>query len=84
LQPADVQQRVRPILTGLKFPNLFTLAHRRLGDAQIARLKRALHEFPLVPEGKAFFDRTGYGGYEDISPNELAVLAPYASMLGNP
>lgn len=81
LQPADVRQVVRPILTGLKFPNLFTLAHRRLGDAQIARLKRALHEFTLVPEGKAFFDRTGYGGYEDISPDELAVLAHYANML---
>jgi phosphonate transport system substrate-binding protein len=72
---------VRPILTGLKFPNLFTLAHRRMGDAQIAQLKRALHDFPHTAEGKAFFDKTGYGGYENITPKELAVLAPYANMV---
>ncbi len=81
LQPADVQQRVRPILAGLKFPNLFTLAHRRMGDALVTQLKRALHDFPQTPEGKAFFDKTGYGGYENITPDELAVLAPYANMV---
>lgn len=81
LQPADIQQRVRPILSELKFPNLFTLAHRRMGEAQTALLKRALQDFTQTPEGKMFFDKTGYGGYEEITPDELAVLAPYAHMV---
>lgn len=81
LQPEDVQQGLRPILTGLGFPNLFTLAHRRLGDDLVARLKAALLAFPGDPAGKAFFERTGYGGYDAITPDEIAVLAPYAAMV---
>lgn len=80
LQPAEVQQQVRTVLAGQKFPNLFTLVHRRLGDALIARIRQALLDFPGDPAGKAFFDKTGYGGYEVLEREDIAALMPYVEM----
>lgn len=81
LQPPDVRKLVRPVATGLKFPNLFTLAHRRLGAASIARLKAALQGFTSThPEGRVFFEKTGYGGYDEITPGELTALKPYVEL----
>ncbi len=79
--PADVQQKMRTVTTGLKFPHLFTLAHRRLGEPMITRLKKALTELTSDhPEGKAFFERTGFVGYEDITADELAAIKPYLGL----
>jgi phosphonate transport system substrate-binding protein len=76
LQPQDVQVQLRPILAGLQFPNLFTLAHRRLGDPLIAHIKALLLGFGNDLEGKAFFEKTGYAGYKDVTPEEIAALQP--------
>lgn len=76
--PADIQARVRILPTGYRFPHLFTLASRRLGDGAIARLKTALLALtPAHPEGRMFFDKTGFGGYEAIGAEELASLRPF-------
>lgn len=81
LQPPDVRKLVRPVATGLKFPNLFTLAHRRLGDPLIVRLQAALRGFTREhPEGRVFFEKTGYGGYDEIGPGDLAALRPYVEL----
>lgn len=78
--PADVQQQVRSIGTGLRFPHLFTLAHRRLGEAEIERIKRALLAFPDTQEGRQFMEKSGFKGYEDISADELGSLVPYVEL----
>lgn len=76
--PADIQQQLRILQTGYQFPHLFTLAHRRLGDPLIEQLKAALFGFTSRhPEGKVFFEKTAYGGYEPITPDELATLRPF-------
>lgn len=80
LQPQDVQAQIRPILTGQKFPNLFTLAHRRLGEPLLAQIKSLLFGFNNNLDGRAFFEKTGYAGYDDVTPEEIAALAPLVDL----
>jgi len=76
--PADLQQQVRTLPSGYQFPHLLTLANRRLGDPLIARIKAALLAFKAEhPEGKVFFEKTGYGGFETITTSDLATLKPF-------
>jgi phosphonate transport system substrate-binding protein len=78
--PADLQQQVRVINTGQRFPHLFTMAHRRLGEPLVARLKSALLAFPETDEGRQFMERSSYLGYDAISEDEINVLKPYVDM----
>jgi len=78
--PPDLQQQVRIIGSGLRFPHLFTMAHRRLGEATILRLKEALLAFPETPEGRQFMEKSAYLGYEAISDEEIRTLRPYVEM----
>lgn len=78
--PADVQQQVRVISTGRRFPHLFTLVHRRLGETQAARIKQALLAFQDTVEGRQFMEATAFKGYEDISADELRSLVPYVEL----
>jgi phosphonate transport system substrate-binding protein len=78
--PADLQQQVRVIGTGQRFPHLFTLAHRRLGEPLIGRLKAALLAFPETPEGREFMEKSGYLGYEPITDEEIRSMKPYVQM----
>jgi len=78
--PVDVQQQVRTIGTSLRFPHLFTLAHRRLGDAEIARIKQVLLAFPDTDEGRQFMEKSGFKGFEEISAEELCSVTPYVDL----
>jgi len=78
--PADVQQQMRGLGIGIRFPHLFTLANKRLGDAEIARIRAALLAFPNTPEGREFMEKTAFAGYEEITPDEVKVLKPYGEM----
>lgn len=76
--PTDIQSQLRVVSTGYKFPHLFTLANRRLGDERIERLKQALFAFtPEHPDGRIFFEKSGYGGMEPVLTEEIASLRPY-------
>lgn len=76
--PPDVQAKLRLVSTGHKFPHLFTMANRRLGEPLIARLQRALLDFtPNHPDGRVFFEKSAYGSHEVVAPDEIAALRPY-------
>jgi phosphonate transport system substrate-binding protein len=78
--PPDLQQQVRAIGTGQRFAHLFTIAHRRLGETDIARIKKALLAFPDTPEGRQFMEKTAFKGYEEIDADELRRLKPYVEL----
>ena len=79
LLPQEVQQQIRTIPTHLQLPNQFVLIHRRLGNATAGALKSALRDFSVDhADGKAFFDKLGLGGFDEISGETLAFLHPYA------
>lgn len=76
--PLDVQQQVRIVSTGLEFPHLFTLANPRIGLPVVEKLKQALLELTAEhPDGRLFYEKTAYGGFEEITQQELTALRPY-------
>lgn len=75
--PADVQQQLRIISTGMNFPNIVTMAKRSFGVAELYRIKDALLAFQATPEGKEFFFKSGFGGYEEVNIPEFNTLQPY-------
>lgn len=78
--PAELQQQIRAVTTGLRFPHLFTIAHRRLGAPLLGRLKEVLLAFPATDEGRLFMEHTAYLGYQPIGDEQIRALAPYVEL----
>lgn len=79
--PADVRAKVSELPTSVQVPHLMTLAHTRLGPAQVEQVRAALLAFPATPEGQVFFRDTGYQGYDPIHANDLKPLQPYVPIV---
>ena len=79
--PDDIRQRLRYFSSGIRLPHVVTMAHKRLGDVEIRRIKEALLAFAAAPEGQAFFKETSYIGFEELTPDELATFKPYLAPL---
>ena len=79
--PADVRAKVSELPTTVQVPHLMTLAHNRLGLAQVEQVRAALQSFPATPEGQAFFRDTGYLGYDPIAASDLKALQPYVPIV---
>lgn len=75
--PAEIRQQLRPISSGMQLPHVITMAHRRLGDAEILRIRKLLLAFPAAAEGREFFAQMGVGGYDPLDANDLRVLQPF-------
>lgn len=79
--PADVRAKVAELPTSVQVPHLMTLAHSRLGQTQMERIRTALAAFPATREGQVFFKSTGYQGYDAIGEADLKVLQPYVPIV---
>jgi len=79
--PADIRAKVTELPTSVQVPHLMTLAHHRLGPAQLEQVRAALQRFPATPEGQAFFRDTGYLGYDPVSAADLKALQPYVPIV---
>ncbi|MCA1938697.1 MAG: phosphate/phosphite/phosphonate ABC transporter substrate-binding protein [Dechloromonas sp.] len=75
--PEDIRARTRLLDTDIHVPHVMTLAHRRLGSANLERIRRAFATFPETPEGKAFFIETGYKAYIPVSQSDLDSLQEF-------
>ena len=75
--PEDLRARTRLLDTDIHVPHVMTLAHRRLGSANLERVRRAFATFPETPEGKAFFIETGYKAYIPVSQGDLDSLQEF-------
>lgn len=79
--PDDLRARLAYFETPVGVPHLITLASPRVPAAEAARIKAVLHAFSdTAGEGRAFFETTGYQGYVDLTPEDLAALRPYAEL----
>ena len=79
--PADVRAQVRILPTEINVPHLMTLAHRRLGQHEIERIRDALQDFSdRSAEGRKFFSETGYLGYQPVVAEDLATMRPYVEL----
>lgn len=79
--PEDILRNVRFISFGVSLPHVVTMGHKRLGDAELKRIKEALLAFASSAEGQAFFKETSYLGYVELSPAELSLFKPYVAPL---
>jgi len=78
--PEDLRQQVRLLASDIRMPHVMTLAHGRLGEATLARLRKALQEFPDTAAGQAFFRDTGYRGYTAVTPEDIEKLRPFIEL----
>lgn len=78
--PEDLRARVRVLSSDLRVPHVMTLAHRRLGNADIERVRRAIATFPDTPEGKTFMIETGYQGYTPVAQGDLDRLQAFIDL----
>lgn len=79
--PPDVAARVRVLPTDIRVPHLMTLAHKRLGQPEIERIRKALMTFSEdSPAGRAFFAETGYVGYEPVTSRDVDAMKPYVEL----
>lgn len=78
--PGEMQEQLRVISTGLRFPHLFTMANGRLDQALIGQLRQALGDFPATEEGRAFMEKTAFGGYEPITEDKIRQMKPYVAL----
>jgi phosphonate transport system substrate-binding protein len=79
--PADVRAKVGELPTTVQVPHLMTLAHNRLGPAQVEQVRAALQAFQATSEGQAFFRDTGYLGYDPIGAQDLKALQLYVPIV---
>ncbi|MCK7579668.1 MAG: phosphate/phosphite/phosphonate ABC transporter substrate-binding protein [Chromatiales bacterium] len=71
-----------------EIPALMWVAHPRM-RAEVELLRATLLGFTAeLPEGKQFFDATGYRGIRAVSADDMTMLTPYAdeikALLGPP
>lgn len=79
--PPDVHAQVRILPTEIQVSHLMTLAHKRLGAAEVERIRNALQAFSdESSEGRKFFAETGYLGYEPVTAGDVANLKPYVDL----
>ena len=79
--PPDVRAKVAELPMTVQVPHLMTLAHGRLGQATVDKVRGALATFPATPEGQVFFKETGYQGYDSIGTGDLKILQPYVPIV---
>jgi len=79
--PKDVSEQVRLLPSDIRIPHLMTLAHERLGKAEIEQVRQALADFAASEEGLRFFRETGYLGYERVTDADIRALQPYVSLV---
>lgn len=78
LLPADLRQQLRVLIETAPLSSLMYLTHPRLRDQEANAIRSALLDFASTPEGKAFMQHGGYGGFVAVDGSELRAFRPYA------
>lgn len=78
LMGEEVRKQLRIIAETPPLSSLMYLAHPRLRDAEAQAMRKALLSFAATPEGQAFMQRGGYGGFAEVDGRELRAFRPYA------
>lgn len=78
LLPAELRQQLRVLAETPPLSSVMILAHPRLSDAQAQAVRTALLGFAAAPEGRAFMQRGGFGGFAEVDGSELRAFRPYA------
>jgi phosphonate transport system substrate-binding protein len=80
--PRDIQDKLRVLESPIHLPHLFTIANPALPAIEVATIRDALLSFEASPEGRNFFLRSGYVGYDPISDGDIEALLPFVALAG--
>lgn len=78
LLPPEVRQQLRVLAKTPPLSSLMYLTHPRLRDREATAIRQALLDFAATPEGAAFMQHGGYGGFAAVDGSELRAFHPYA------
>lgn len=78
LLPAELRAQLRVLAETPPLSSVMILAHPRLSDAEAQAVRAALLGFAAAPEGRAFMQRGGFGGFAEVDGSELRAFRPYA------
>lgn len=78
LLPAELRQQLRVLAETPPLSSVMLLAHPRLSDAEAQAVRGGLLGFAAAPEGRAFMQRGGFGGFVEVDGSELRDFRPYA------
>ena len=78
LMPDEMRQQLRILIETAPLSSLMYLTHPRLRDQEANAIRHALLDFANTPEGKAFMQHGGYGGFVAVDGSELRAFRPYA------
>ncbi len=78
LLPPEVRQQLRVLAKTPPLSSLMYLTHPRLRDREATAIRQALLDFAATPEGAAFMQHGGYGGFAAVDGSELRAFRPYA------
>lgn len=78
LLPPEVRQQLRVLTQTPPLSSLMYLTHPRLRDREATAIRQALLDFAATPEGAAFMQHGGYGGFAAVDGSELRAFRPYA------
>ncbi len=78
LMPSELRQQLRIVAETPPLSSLMYLTHPRLRDREALAIRKTLLAFAESPEGQAFMQRGGYGGFAAVDGSELRAFRPYA------
>lgn len=78
LLPPEVRRQLRVLTKTPPLSSLMYLTHPRLRDREATAIRQALLDFATTPEGAAFMQHGGYGGFVAVDGSELRAFRPYA------
>lgn len=79
--PEDLRNSVRIIAQTQRLPHVMFLAHPRLGQADIARVRKLLLNFQHTAEGRTFLKHSGYGGMRAVDEADMRSVDPFVKEL---
>jgi ABC-type phosphate/phosphonate transport system substrate-binding protein len=78
----EVRDNMREIAMTPVVSHNIILAHPKMSPDEVRQLREALTAFEtLKPAGVEFFTRTGFDGFEPLTPEQLRALDPYVTAL---
>lgn len=79
--PEALRNSVRIIAQTQRLPHVMFLAHPRLGQADVERIRNLLLRFPNTAEGRAFFKISGFEGMRAVEEADMKSVDPYIKEL---
>ena len=79
--PQDLRNSVRIIAQTQRLPHVMLLAHPRLGQAGVERVRNLLLQFPNSGEGRAFLKTSGFEGMRSVDEADMKSVDPFIKEL---